>query len=186
MIYNYLQDIKKQFEYYKSLGEKTIAQVDDKDLFWQYNDESNSIAIIANHLAGNMLSRWTDFLDSDGEKEWRNRDQEFESIINNRQELLKKWNSGWDCLFSALDSINDSNITSVVYIRNQKHTIPEAINRQLAHYASHVGQIIFIGKMLKGKEWQSLSIPKGGSSAFNEERFARGEHGGHFSDNEDQ
>ena len=122
----YLNSVKKQFEYYKSVGEKTIDQVDEKDLFWQYNEESNSIAITVNHLRGNMKSRWTDFLTSDGEKEWRNRDLEFESVIKTKNELLEKWDDGWICLFNALDSVNADNFDTKVYIRNQEHSIIEA------------------------------------------------------------
>lgn len=173
---NYLQSVRKQFEYYKLLGEKTIHQLNEPDLFWQYNPDSNSIAIIVNHLWGNMLSRWKDFLSADGEKDWRNRDREFESVINSREELLNKWREGWQCLFTALDSVNKDNFDTVIYIRNQGHTIVEAINRQLAHYAYHVGQMVFIGKMVKGAEWESLSIPKGKSKDFNNEKFSKGKH----------
>lgn len=179
---NYLKSIIKQFEYYKSVGEKTFAQLDETDLFWQYNDASNSISIIVNHLWGNMKSRWTDFLSSDGEKDWRDRDLEFEAIIKTKAELISKWNEGWDCLFDALNSINQDNFNTKVYIRNQEHSIIEAINRQLAHYAYHIGQIAFIGRMIKGNEWRSLTIPKGESKIFNQNKFAKGKHGGHFSD----
>lgn len=179
---NYLNSIIKQFEYYKSVGEKTIVQLEDTDLFWQYNEASNSISIIINHLWGNMNSRWTDFLTSDGEKEWRNRDLEFESVIASREEMLLKWNEGWGVLFGALNEINTSNFKTKIYIRNQEHTIIEAINRQLAHYAYHIGQIAYIGRMIKGLEWRSLTIPKGDSKAFNSAKFSKGKHGGHFSD----
>ena len=144
---NYLESITKQFQYYKMLGDNTFAQLNDQELFWQFNPESNSIAIIVNHLWGNMLSRWTDFLKSDGEKEWRKRDQEFEDIIKTRAQLLEKWEAGWECLFQAIDSINETNFESTIYIRNQGHTIVEAINRQLAHYAYHIGQIVYLGGM---------------------------------------
>ncbi|MCB0400649.1 MAG: DUF1572 family protein, partial [Flavobacteriales bacterium] len=126
-IENYLDSARKQFLYYKQLGEKTIDQVADEKLCWQFNDDSNSIAIMVNHLWGNMLSRWTDFLNSDGEKEWRNRDLEFEQVINNRKELLEKWHAGWDCLFNALNSINKDNFNTEIYIRNQGHSVMEAI-----------------------------------------------------------
>ena len=178
----YLYSVRKQFEYYKSLGEKTIEQLNDKDLFWQYNDQSNSIAITVNHLWGNMKSRWTDFLTSDGEKEWRNRDLEFEPEIKSKVELLSKWNDAWGCLFDALNSINKENFYNKVYIRNQEHSIIEAINRQLAHYSYHIGQIVYIGKMIKGSEWKSLTIPKGKSTEFNKGKFSKGKHKGHFSD----
>ncbi len=157
----YLESTKKQFQYYKMLGEKTFSQLSDEQLFIQVNSESNSIAIIVKHLWGNMLSRWTDFLTSDGEKEWRKREAEFENDISTRQQLLQRWEEGWSCLFNALDSISDADLSRVIYIRNQGHTILEAINRQLSHYSSHVGQIIFLGKMLCNKNWSSISIPKG-------------------------
>jgi hypothetical protein len=167
MIQEYLQSVRKQFEYYKSIGEKTFDQLQDKDLFWQYNPESNSIAIIVNHLSGNMKSRWTDFLTTDGEKEWRNRDAEFELEIKTREQLMLRWNEGWDCLFSALNSINEDNFDTKVYIRNQAHSIMDALNRQLAHYSYHIGQIVYLGRMSKASDWKSLTIPKGKSDAFN-------------------
>lgn len=182
MSQNFLTSTRKQFEYYRSLGEKTIAQVPEQKLFWQYNEDSNSIAIIVNHLWSNMLSRWTDFLTSDGEKEWRERDQEFEDIIRTKEDLLSKWNEGWDALFEALRSINDDNFDSTVYIRNQGHTIVEAVNRQLAHYAYHVGQMVFLGKMIVGSDWKSLSIPKGGSNAFNASKFSEEKKKAHYTD----
>ena len=178
----YLNSIIKQFEYYKSVGEKTFAQLDDKDLFWKFNEQSNSIAITVNHLWGNMKSRWTDFLISDGEKEWRNRDLEFENVIKTKDELLAKWNDGWKCLFDALNSVNKENFGTEIYIRNQSHSILEAINRQLAHYSYHIGQIVYIGRMIKGTDWVSLTIPKGKSSDFNIVKFSKGKHSGHFSD----
>ncbi|MGO2357581.1 DUF1572 family protein [Mesonia sp.] len=178
----YLNSIKKQFEYYKSVGDKTFDQLEEANLFWQLNEESNSIAIIVNHLYGNMKSRWTDFLTSDGEKEWRNRDLEFESVIKSREELLTKWNDGWASLFEALESLTKENFNTEIYIRNQAHSIVEALNRQLAHYSYHIGQIVYIGRMLRGKKWESLTIPKGKSTDFNKTKFSKGKHGGHFSD----
>ena len=173
MTNDYLDSAKKQFEYYKMLGEKTFAQLSDEALFWQYNDDSNSIATIVKHLWGNMRSRWTDFMTTDGEKEWRNREAEFDNDLTTRQELLDHWNEGWKCLFDALNSLTVNDLEKVIYIRNQGHTITEAINRQLAHYPYHVGQIVFIGKMAAEKGWTSLSIPKGNSQAFNAEKFAQ-------------
>ncbi|MCK0190439.1 DUF1572 family protein [Arenibacter sp. F20364] len=178
----YLNSIKKQFQYYKSLGERTFDQLDERDFFWQYNDESNSIAVIVNHLSGNMKSRWTDFLTADGEKEWRNRDQEFEPFIKTKEDLLTKWNDGWACLYEALNSVNESNFDAVIYIRNQSHSILEAFNRQLGHYSYHIGQIVYIGRMIKGREWKSLTIAKGESNNFNKTKFSKGKHGGHFKD----
>jgi hypothetical protein len=182
MYATYMNSIKSLFQYYKTLGGKTFDQLSDDELFHQFNEDSNSIGIIVNHLWGNMKSRWTDFLNSDGEKEWRNRDLEFEKVISTREELLIKWEDGWNTLFQAIDTIRPDNFEQKIYIRNQEHTIPEAINRQLGHYAYHVGQIVFIGKMIKGNQWKSLSIPKGKSGEFNQRKFAKGKHGGHFTE----
>ncbi|MEL7001956.1 MAG: DUF1572 domain-containing protein [Bacteroidota bacterium] len=170
---NYLESIRKLFEYYKMLGEKTFEQLEDEDLFWSYNESSNSIAVIVKHISGNMLSRWTDFLTSDGEKEWRDRDSEFEQDITTREIMLEKWDEGWNCLFEALDTISPENFDTLVYIRNMGHTIVEACNRQLAHYASHIGQIVYLGRMIKGENWESLSIPKGKSKEYNKEKFSK-------------
>jgi hypothetical protein len=182
MTNDYLESVKKQFEYYKMLGEKTFSQVPDEKLFWQYNEDSNSIATIVKHLWGNMLSRWTDFLTSDGEKEWRNRDAEFENDVQSRQELLDKWNEGWTCLFQAINSLTAEDLDKIIYIRNQGHTVMEAINRQLAHYPYHVGQIVFLGKMLAENGWTSLSIPKGNSQNYNQEKFSQPKQKAHFTD----
>lgn len=179
---NYLANVKLQFEYYKSVGDKTFDQISENELFWQYNANSNSIAIIVNHIHGNMKSRWTDFLTSDGEKEWRKRDEEFEDIIKTRGELLKKWEEGWQILFSAIDSINPDNFGTTIYIRNQQHTVVDAFNRQLAHYAYHIGQIVYVAKMTGAENWQSLTIPKGKSKEFNSSKISKGKHDGHFSD----
>jgi hypothetical protein len=178
----YLTSIKKQFALYKTLGERTFAQVPDEKLFWQYNDESNSIATIVKHLWGNMLSRWTDFLTTDGEKEWRNRDAEFDNDVKSRYELLVKWNEGWTCLFNVIDSLSDDDLRKEIFIRNQGHTVMEAINRQLAHYPYHVGQIVFLGKMICDSKWNSLSIPRGDSASYNAEKFAKPKHREHFTD----
>ena len=179
MTNDYLESVKKQFEYYKMLGEKTFAQIADEKLFWQYNDESNSIATIVKHMSGNMLSRWTDFLTTDGEKEWRNRDAEFENDLTTRNELLAAWNKGWTCLFNTLNSLTSDDLQKEIYIRNQGHTVTEAINRQLAHYPYHIGQIVFIGKMVAPK-WTSLSIPKGNSSSYNSDKFSLPKRKEHF------
>lgn len=179
---NYLVSVRKQFEYYKLLGDSSFAQLSDEELFWQYNPESNSIAIMVKHLWGNMLSRWTNFLEEDGEKEWRDREGEFEADIKTRTEMLEKWEAGWTCLFEALDSVNKENFGNTIYIRNMGHTIIEAINRQLAHYAYHIGQIVYLGRMLKGEDWQSLSIPKGDSKAYNKGKFSQPKRKAHFTD----
>jgi hypothetical protein len=178
----YIESVKKQFEYYKMLGEKTFAQVEDEKLFHKMNEESNSIAIIVQHLWGNMLSRWTDFLTTDGEKEWRKRDEEFEEIVNDKNELMKRWEEGWKCLFDALDSLKDGDLEKIIYIRNQGHSVMEAMNRQLAHYSYHVGQIVFIGKMLAGSDWKSLSIPKNQSKNYNAQKFSEEKSRKHFTD----
>ena len=172
----YLNSVIKQLEYYKSVGEKTFDQLEEADYFWQNNEASNSIAIVVNHLWGNMKSRWTDFLTSDGEKEWRNRDLEFESVIRTKSEMLEKWEDGWRCVFEALDSITEENFNTEILIRNESHTVVEAINRQMMHYAYHIGQIVYVGRMIKGDEWKSLTIPKGQSEAFNSEKFSQGKH----------
>lgn len=179
---DYLDSVKKQFEYYKLLGEKTFAQLADDELLWQYNEESNSIGVIVKHLWGNMLSRWTDFLTSDGEKEWRDRNAEFDNDITTREELLSKWNEGWQCLFKTLDSLKNDDLQKEVFIRNQGHSAAEAINRQLAHYPYHVGQIVFLGKMICGSRWISLSIPKNTSKEYNAGKFAQPKHKEHFTD----
>jgi len=178
----YLASVRKQFEYYKGLAERAMAQVAETDLFWQPDANSNSIAVTVNHLAGNMRSRWTNFLTADGEKPWRNRDQEFEDIIKTREELLLTWESGWQRLFEALDSISEEHIDTPVYIRNQEHAIVEAINRQFAHYSYHIGQIVYLARLRAGRQWESLTIPKGGSASFNEAKFNKGKHRGHFTD----
>ncbi len=179
---NYLKSVEKQFQYYKILGERTFEQIPDEKLFWKYNKTSNDIVVIVKHLYGNMLSRWTDFLTSDGEKEWRNRDDEFINDIKNRKEMLAKWEKGWECLFKSINSLTNQDLNKTIYIRNQGHSVVEAINRQLAHYAYHIGQIVFIGKMICGKNWRSLSIPKGKSSTYNKEKFLKEKHNEHFTD----
>ncbi len=177
---DYLESIKKQFAYYRLLGEQTMSQLNDEQLFWQPNSASNSIAIIVQHLHGNMLSRWTDFLNSDGEKTWRNRDGEFEPEINSRADLLKLWQEGWNCFFAAIENLNEDDLSKTIYIRNQGHSVTEAINRQLAYYPYHIGQIVFIGKILCDENWRSLSIPKGNSQAYNSDKFSQPKHKEHF------
>ncbi len=178
---SYLNSVIQQFKYYKSLGEKSFIQIqDDEKLFWQITPESNSIAIIVKHLWGNMLSRWTDFRTSDGEKTWRKRDAEFENDIASRQELLEKWEAAWKVLFDTLDALEDEDLEELIYIRNQGHTITEAINRQLAHYSYHVGQIVFLARIIAGNDWTSLSIPKGQSKVYNAKKFAQEKRREHF------
>lgn len=181
---HYLESIKKQFLYYKTLGEKAMEQLEPEQLFISVNDDTNSIAILVNHLSGNMLSRWTDLLTTDGEKEWRNRDGEFEEIIKTKEELLTVWNKGWDCFFNALNSLTPEQLENIIYIRNEGHTVVEAINRQLAHYPYHIGQIVFYAKMLKRDEWNSLSIPKNKSNTYNADKFSKEKSIKNFTDDE--
>lgn len=162
----YLESCLKQFKYYKSLAEKAMLQIEDQHLFLCINEESNSIATIIKHLHGNMISRWTDFLTSDGEKEWRNRDAEFTNDLQSRDELMKIWENGWGLVFETLNNLTVDDFSTPVFIRAEKHTVIDAINRQLAHYSYHVGQIVFITKVFS-TNWQSLTIPKGGSNNFN-------------------
>lgn len=163
----YLNSVIKRFRVYKELGEKTFAQLEEKDLFYQPNEASNPIAVIVRHMSGNMLSRWTNFLTEDGEKSWRNRDTEFEPATQNRQEVMDQWEKGWDCLLQTLGSLTEADLAKTVMIRQEPHSVMDAINRQLAHYPYHVGQIVYIAKLIRDRGWESLSIPKGGSEAFN-------------------
>lgn len=179
---SFITATRKQFEYYKMLGEKSFAQLTDEQLFVKPNEESNSVAIIVTHLWGNMLSRWTDFLTSDGEKDWRNREAEFEIQSMDRKALLNLWEEGWQCLFRALDSLTPADLGKIIYIRNQGHTVTEAILRQLAHYPYHVGQIVFLAKWFTDTQWQSLSIPKGQSAQYNQEKFNAPKEDKHFTD----
>ncbi|GAA0744189.1 DUF1572 family protein [Gaetbulibacter jejuensis] len=166
-----ISGIIKQFEYYKTAADKTFDQLSFDDINWQPNDTSNSISIIVKHMVGNMLSRWTNFLTEDGEKDWRHREQEFVATYTTKNDVLQAWEKGWNCLFDAIQPLKDSDLERVVYIRNEKHTVAEAIFRQLGHYPYHIGQIAYIGKLLKENHWKSLSIPKGQSEAFNKEKF---------------
>lgn len=173
MLEQYLQNVIRIFRQYRQMGEDTFSQIKEEQLFVQYNESSNSIAIIVHHMGGNMLSRWTDFLTSDGEKEWRHRDEEFEDTIHTKEEVIKLWNKAWDCFLNTLTSLRPDDLQSTVYIRGEPHNVMEAINRQLAHYSYHIGQIVFLGKMLCGGGWKSLSIPKGDSETFNREMFLK-------------
>src|SRR5688500_13181321 len=164
---DYLESIRKQFEYYKILGDKTFAQLQDEHLFWQYNEDSNSIATIVKHLWGNMLSRWTDFLTSDGEKTWPDRDAAFENDIKSRVEPVRKWTERRPRILQPLAAVQAGDLDTLTYIRDQGHTVMGAIDRQLAHCPYHVGQTVSLGKMLTPKGWQSLSIPKGKSQTYN-------------------
>ena len=168
---NYIKSIQKQFKYYKYLGDKTIDSLSTDELLWKYNGESNNAAIIINHIVGNMLSRWTNFYSEDGEKDWRQRDSEFYGSSKNKEELKIHWEKGWNCLFNIIDNLKENDLTKIIKIRNEKHTVVEAINRQLAHYPFHIGQLIYIAKMIKDNQWESLSIPKNKSEEFNNIKF---------------
>ena len=166
---NYLESCKKEVFKLKQLCDKSFVQIKDEDFFWSPDEESNSIAVIIKHVSGNMISRWTDFLNSDGEKEYRNRDEEFENVFyTDKDDIITRWERGWKCLFDTLDSLNESDLTKTVYIRKEKHTVIEAVNRQLAHYGYHAGQIVYIAKHLGSRNWKSLSIPRGKSGEFND------------------
>lgn len=180
----YLDSAKKQFLYYKTLGEKAMEQLEPEQLFVAINEDTNNIATIVKHLSGNMLSRWTNFLTTDGEKEWRNRDAEFENDLLTKEAVLNAWNKGWDCLFNALKDLQSEQLSQIIYIRNEGHSVIEAINRQLAHYPYHVGQVVFYAKQLKNTNWESLSIPKNNSKKYNSEKFAQEKTIKHFTDAE--
>jgi hypothetical protein len=171
---SYVEDSLILFRYYKKLAAAAMAQVIDEQLFAVLDDEMNSIAQIVKHMAGNMKSRWTDFLTSDGEKPDRNRDSEFVEPPSTRDELMNLWEQGWSCLFQALEPLTDADLTRTVTIRGEPHSVMQAINRQVAHYSYHCGQIVFLAKHFRGSEWKSLSVPRGTSGTFNE-RVLRGE-----------
>lgn len=179
---NYLKSIKRQFQYYKKLGDDTFSQLNEEDIHWQFNDESNSIAIMVKHIVGNQLSRWTNFKTEDGEKDWRQRDTEFKAPYSTKDEMILAWEKGWACLFTALDSIEERYLLEIVYIRNQGHTVIEAINRQICHYPYHIGQIVFIAKMMKNDDWKTLSIAKNKSISFNTEKISKSKTNKHFTD----
>ena len=162
-----LKDMIKRFKNYKELGDKTFAQLNDEDMVYQPNEQSNSIAMIVQHLHGNMLSRFTNFLTEDGEKPSRNRDKEFEEVLLTKAEVINIWNEGWACVFNTLESLQPDDLMKTIYIRTEPLVVYDALLRQLAHYPNHVGQIQYIGKMRKGAAWQSLSIPKGQSEHYN-------------------
>ena len=165
---NYLQSMNRQFLYYKNLGEKAMAQIADEKLFWQLNEDSNSISNIVKHLSGNMISRWTDFFTSDGEKEWRNRDSEFEAMQLSKADAISFWNNGWDCLLKTLESLTEADLEKTIIIRTEPLQVYDAILRQLAHYPYHVEQIVYIGKIIKDAEFKTLSIAKNKSNDFND------------------
>jgi hypothetical protein len=170
---SYVQDSFSLFRYYKKLTERAMEQVTDEQLFAALDDEMNCVAIIVKHLVGNMRSRWTDFLVSDGEKPDRKRDTEFENPPATRPALMKVWEQGWGCLFSALEPLSDADIVRTVEIRGEPHSVMQAINRQIAHYAYHCGQIVFLAKHLQGSHWKSLTVARGKSEDFNQRVAAK-------------
>lgn len=168
-----LDAVRDEFQKIKKLGDKAIAQLTDAELHAKIDPESNSVAIIMRHMAGNMRSRWTDFRTADGEKPDRHRDQEFEDVPMSRAQLIEEWEDGWRRVFAALDPLSDGDLDAVVYIRHEPHSIYKAISRQVAHYAGHAYQILFIAKHLKGADWQTLSVPRGKSEEFNQRMLSK-------------
>jgi hypothetical protein len=164
---HYVENALEEFRGLKALADKSVAQVSDEEFFRAIDPESNSIAVIMKHMSGNMRSRWTDFLDSDGEKPDRHRDTEFELEAEDRRAVEERWEEGWRILFDAVEPLKTEDLMREVTIRREPHTIVEAVNRQLAHYGQHVGQIIFLAKHLKSSAWKTLSVPRGQSEAFN-------------------
>jgi uncharacterized damage-inducible protein DinB len=170
---HYLEDAARRFHATKELADRAFAQLSDAELLRTPDDVSNSVAVIVKHMSGNMLSRWTDFLTSDGEKPGRSRDAEFDATGESRETMLARWEEGWACLFAALDALAPTDLMRTVTIRGEPHTVVEAVNRQLTHYAYHVGQIVFLARHWRGDAWQTLSIARGRSDAFNAEMLRR-------------
>ncbi|MCM3719035.1 DUF1572 family protein [Fictibacillus phosphorivorans] len=156
----YLRSIKKRFLDAKDYAERTFDQLSEEQLFWYPNEDSNSVAIIVKHISGNMISRWTDMFNTDGEKPDRNRDGEFENTMSNREEMKAVWDKGWGVFFDTLDGLKEEDLLRTIYIRNEPHSVMDAINNQMYHYSNHIGQIIYIAKMLKSEEWKTLTIPR--------------------------
>jgi hypothetical protein len=171
---SYLEDSLALFRHYKKLAEGAMAQVSDDQLYTAFDGEMNSMAVIVKHMAGNMRSRWRDFLTSDGEKPDRNRDSEFVEPPASRAALMEMWEAGWNFLFTALEPLVEADLAGTVTIRGEAHSVMQAINRQVAHYSYHCGQIVFLAKQMRADQWRSLSVPRGGSGSFNE-KVQRGE-----------
>jgi hypothetical protein len=168
IVENYLSDAIGSFRNYKKLAERAIEQVSDEEFFTAIDDEANSIAVVVKHIAGNLRSRWTDFLTSDGEKPDRNRDAEFELIDDTRESLMQFWDDGWQVLFGALEPLSPEDFSKTITIRGEPHSVVEAINRQLTHYSYHIGQIVLLAKHFRSSEWKTLSVPKNRSAEFNQ------------------
>jgi len=169
----FLQSAIKRVRYYKLLGDQTIEQLSDAEMHVQPNPASNNMAMLIQHMAGNMLSRSTDFLQSDGEKDWRNRDAEFEDSNLDKDGLVALWEKGWKCFLDTLESLNEDDLLKTIRIRSEQLSVIDAINRQLAHYPCHVGQMIYLGKIIRDEEWKNLSIAKGNSAEFNRQMWAK-------------
>lgn len=180
IINNYLSDAIASFRNYKNLAEKAMAQISDEEFFVSIDAEANSIAVIVKHIAGNLRSRWTDFLTSDGEKADRNRDTEFELMSDTRESLMQYWEAGWQTLFDAIEPLTVEDFGRFITIRGEPHTICEALNRQLTHYAYHVGQIVLLAKHFRSADWKTLSVPKNKSAEFNKFLAEREEKGNRF------
>jgi hypothetical protein len=167
VIENYHSDAVQSFRNYKRLAERAIEQVRDEEFFAAIDAEANSIGVVVKHIAGNLVSRWSDFLTSDGEKPSRNRDTEFEMIGDTRESLMEYWERGWKTLFDSLEPLTAEDFSRTVTIRGEPHTVVEAVNRQLTHYAYHIGQIVLLAKHFKSSDWKTLSVPKSKSAEFN-------------------
>lgn len=169
----FITSINKIFLQYKTLAEKSFEQLTDNEINYIPASESNSISLIVKHMSGNMLSRWTDFYTTDGEKDWRNRDEEFEGKYLSKAALLSDWEKGWECLFNITQQLTSNDLSKTVFIRKEPHTVMDAVNRQIAHYSYHVGQIVYLAKLIKQDNWNSLSIPKGKSKEFNDKLLGK-------------
>jgi hypothetical protein len=169
----FIETAIKRLFYYKDLADKTFLQLQEADFYYQPNEASNSIAVIIQHMSGNMLSRWTNFLTEDGEKQWRNRDTEFETHSYTKEELLQIWQKGWQCVSDAWSALTEHDLLKTILIRAERLTVIDAINRQLAHYPYHVGQIVYLGREIKNNQWHNLSIPKGDSAVYNRQLLNR-------------
>ena len=177
-IENYHADVIQSFRNYKKMAERAVEQVNDEEFFALIDTEANSIAVVIKHLAGNLHSRWQDFLTTDGEKDFRNRDTEFELIDDTRDSLMQFWERGWQTLFDNIEPLTADDFSRTITIRGEPHTIVEAMNRQLTHYAYHVGQIVLLAKHFRSSDWKTLSVPKNQSAQFNQflaEKQAAGE-----------
>lgn len=173
MASSYLKSIRQEYQRYKTMAERAVAQLSDDELHWTPHASCNSIAVLMQHIAGNTLSRFTEFLTTDGEKDWRDRDAEFEEQFTDRENLLEYWEKGWACLFDAMDGLREDDLEHTVHVRNEPHSVIEALNRSMGHHAYHVGQIVLIGIQIKGEDWKTLSIPRGESKQYNEKMFAK-------------